>query len=316
MGNHGSNGDAPGTNTSRLAPYIARAEERASSFQTTITVQYRAPIPGRDTFEPMMLGSYSIIAEVSRRRWLLEPHLVQVGPYRESPGTVARDYLQMHYPRWKPERWATRWPRRWVAPQPFVPMAVRPVAFERGTYLDVRACWWTVLVRFGWGSIYVPGRYLGHGPSAIDFPFGHHKTARNSLVSSARYTVLLKWTPAEGYHHVERANPYLHIPLLHLIHDAMHILAAVALDCGAVYVHTDGYIAPNDRVADRIRKGISDLGFEARIKAQGAGWVKAVGDYRVGSLVSGVRAARATPLHQVAHLEESERTLLIRHLYR
>jgi hypothetical protein len=263
----------------------------------------------------MILGGYSILAETSHRRWLLEPNLVQVGPYRESPGTVARDYLRLHYRRWNPERWAVRFTRRWSPPQPFHPTMARPCDFAAGVYLDVRSCWWTLLRRFGWGVAYNPGRYLGYAPP-VEWPFDNHKIARNSLVSSARPVVLLKWTPEAGYHRVERWNAFLNIPLLHLVCDTMHLLALVAMSAGAVYVHTDGYIAPNERTAERIRSALTDLGFEVRAKAAGPGWVRAVGAYRVGSLTSGVKASGPAPLCQVIDLDSQERKLLLRHLSR
>lgn len=254
-----------------------------------------------------------MIAEESRRRWLIRPGLVVVGPWEESPGSVGRDFLALHYPRWTPEKWALRFPRRWAMPGDWVPLAARPGKFAEGVYLDVRACYWRLLQRFGWASIYLPGRFLGQTPMP-PFPYANHKVARNSLVTTAMPLHLQKFTPGRGYYEVWRSNPWLHIPLLHLVHDVLHLLAGLAWDAGAVYVHTDGYLAPTREVAAIIAARIQECGFEAVEKAAGAGWVKAVGSYRIGGKASRTFSPTGKPLAQVVRLEDREKRLLFKHL--
>jgi hypothetical protein len=266
--------------------------------------------------EPCVLGVYAMSAVPSRRRWLIgpRPHLVDVAGLVESPGTVARDYLAVAFPRWTPERWATRWPRQWGLPTPWQPMGCRPCTFEDGVYLDVRAMWWTLLLRFGWSLCYSPGRYLGYGDPPGDFPFHDHKVARNCLVTAAMPTLLQTWSPRDGYRVEPRANPHQQIMLVHFISDVMHYVGRLAWDLGAVYVHTDGYVASDGRTAARIAAMIEEHGLQAHTKGVGAGWVRAVGSYRVGDLWSATPMGPPRPLQQFRRLEERERRLLAWHL--
>lgn len=304
--------DLAGTAATALTPYRARVEERRAAWRTTVT--WTPPSP-EDLEEVVVYGAYAMTAMHSRRRWLVRPRLVRVERWEESPGAVARDYLRLTYPRWSPEKWSLRWPRTWRMPIPWQPLYARPCAFTDGVYLDVVACWWTMLRRWGWGCLYVPGRYLGYAPP-VAWPFADHKVARNALVAAAMPTRLRQWTPRAGYQEVVRMNPWLHIPLLHLISDVMHLLAAEAVAAGAVYVHTDGYIAPTPTVAERIQRALAAWGFATDVRARGAGWVRSVGSYRVGDLISGILARTARPLRAIRALEEGERRLLWWHLER
>lgn len=296
---------------SQLQPYLQRAEARRARWQTRVSTWAPDPV---DLDEPCIVGSYSLVAMETRRRYLVEPHLVSVGPYRESPGTVARDHLTLAYAGWRAERWSLTWPRRWELPRPWHPLYVIPSRFRDGVYLDVQRCWWTILTRYGWDCCYVPGRYLGYGRPPTEYPWREHKIARNALVSTAMPSVLREWRPRMGYRLLRRPNPWLQIPLLHLVSDVMHWLAIRAIEAGAIYVHTDGYIAPSPEVATRIRAAVESCGFQVKERARGAGWVRAVGDYRVGPWRSGVRAGEPTPLRELRHLEPREVRLLAAHL--
>lgn len=295
-----------------IAPYVARAADRRARWRTVVT--WEAPTP-EDLQESLVWGTYAMIAQPSRRRWLVRPQLVRVGPWEESPGAVARDYFALTYPRWDPDAWAIRFPRQWRPPIPWQPLVARPTWYVAGVYLDVQACWWTLLQRWGWGVRYNPGRYLGYAPP-VDWPFADHKVARNALVSSAGSVRLRTWTPQRGYREVIRPNRWLHIQLLHLISDVMHYLGWLALDAGAVYVHTDGYIAPTPEVAARLHQRLEEHGFRAEVRARGGGWVRGVGAYRVGGLLSGVQMAVPRAQQILRPLTDRERALLRRHLQR
>lgn len=231
-----------------------------------------------------------MLAERRRIRWLLHRYCVQVDGVWESPGSVARDYLRVRWPQWDPERWALRWPRRWAPPVPYAPMYARPTTSDEMVYVDVRRLWWTLLERFGWSLTYSPGRYLGYGEPPDDYPWPQHKLARNSLVTGGFPLRLLRVHPRYGERLIHRANRHLNIPMTHWISDVMHLLARWAVDAGAVYVHTDGYVAPSRHVAERLVRIIGDCGLQAEVRAQGWGWVRAIGAYRVGQLESSVLA--------------------------
>lgn len=293
---------------------VDRVYRRARAWLTIFTDALPSPARFR---EWIVLGRYGITAEQTHRRVLLESALIRVDSWKETPAALARDYLRIAYPKWKPERWAVRWPRRWWPPHPYSPQYARPATYCQGVYLDIRRMWWTILKRWGWDCLYLPGRYLGQGRPPHEWPWPDHKEGRNALVSSAFPVEFTRLYPPTGeQQRVRRDNDHLHIPLVHLVSDIMHYLAALAVQEGAVYVHTDGIIAPNLQVAERLKAIIADHGFDVRVKARGWGWVRGPGSFRVGYLVSKIPATDQKEYDGIRPLDPSERRLLRKHLRR
>lgn len=293
---------------------VDRVYRRARSWLPVFVRSLPSPAEFR---EWIVIGRYGITAEQTRRRVLLDEALIRVDSWRDTPAALARDYLRVVYPKWKPERWAMQWPRRWWPPHPYSPQFARVGTFSQGVYLDIRRMWFTILERWGWDCIYLPGRYLSRGRPPSDWPWPDHKEGRNALVSSAFPVEFTRLYPPTGeQQRVRRDNDHLHIPLVHLVSDVMHYLAGLAVEAGAVYVHTDGVIAPTPEVAERIQSIVSDHGFEARVKAHGWGWVRGPGAFRVGYLASKVPMKDQVEYDGVRVLDDRERRLLRKHLWR
>ena len=89
--------------------------------------------------------------------------------------------------------------------------------------------------------------------------------------------------PGDPYVYKYVGSPLKNHQLPRLIHDVLNTIAKQAIELGAIYANTDGYIAPSPTIADCIQGLITDWGLVGRIKAEGDGRVKAGGTYQVGA---------------------------------
>jgi hypothetical protein len=230
--------------------------------------------------EPTIVSRYARCGIESRARFIRTDVLVSVNGCFETPSAVARDYLMLKY----------RYGPKWTSAQRDVvkaeitgtPLYVVPTKFEDGAYIDIKAAYWSVMVRCGWDVNYYPGHWLAFEDPPLDFPWDYDKRARNSLVSVGRATQITMWRPESGFKLETRPNPRPNSQLFCLIMDLLNAIACDAIAEGAVYVFTDGYIAPDMDTARRIIGRIHEWGFDCRIQGQGRGEVTNLGSYRVG----------------------------------
>lgn len=255
-----------------------RAHRRRERWTTIETVDLPEP---NELGEPTIVTRYSRCAMESRRRFIRSDVLVSVNGCFEPPSSVARDFLMIRYrhgPKWTADQRAAVLNE--ISTQP---LFVKPCSFEEGFYIDLRAAYWSIMLRVGWDVNYWPGVWLSVQDPPADFPWQYDKRARNSLVSIGRSTTIPVWRPETGYRLEFRPNPRPNSQLFCLIMDVLNGIASEVVDAGAVYVFADGYIAPSWEVAQRIRRIIGEWGFRYRIKGQGRGWTSNLGSYRVGA---------------------------------
>lgn len=230
--------------------------------------------------ETCIVSRYTRIGLETRRRFLLAPILVSVNGCKETPSAVARDYITLkhkHGPKWTASQ-----RDRVLAEIGDMPLYCQPCKFEEGYYLDIKAAYWSTMIKTGWNVNYFPSRWVGITPPPLDFPWAYDKRARNCLVSVGRASEIPMWSPDKGMFKAKRGNPRANSQLYCLISDTLNAIAAQVIQAGAVYVFTDGCIAPDQKSAAQIAQVIRDWGYEPDIKGHGRGFVNNLGSYRVG----------------------------------
>jgi len=263
----------------------ARVHARRETYRTIVVNKFP---PLEPLTVPMILGQYSRTEITGKRgerqRFIRRQDAICVDGLLETPTALSRDFLTVRKLR---ER---RLPSDRVAINggaqriPFAPSFALPGEFDDGFYVDIRAAYFSIMTLMGWDVRYNPGKYIGPG-APLDFPFPDHKIARNSLVSIARPHTITKMLPPGGAAHIVSTNghnPYLNFQLSALISDLLHVIASHALELGAIYANTDGYVAPDDATRRRIEQMIADFGLSARVKHRGSGRVLSVGAYEIG----------------------------------
>lgn len=70
------------------------------------------------------------------------------------------------------------------------------------------------------------------------------------------------------------------------VQKVLHYLGYVALQYGACYVYSDGFIFPLSSNWQGFRQELASLGFPTKEKARGFGEINAVGSYAVGQLIT------------------------------
>lgn len=252
--------------------------------------------------EPTIVSRYSRTGLTTKRRYLLEDILVRVNQdIRETPSAVARDYLFAKYKH--SPKWTSSQRDRVLSEIVDHPLYCKPTTFDNGAYIDIASAYWSVMVRVGWDCNYYPAKWLGIATPPLDFPYSDNKRARNCLVSVARATKFNMWSPDKGSYFLARGNPRANSQLYCLIQDCLNGIACEVIEAGAVYVFTDGYIAPTPKVAHDIIEIIYSWGFFPRIHAEGDGFVNALGSYTVGNKRTRNIIHEPAPYESVKQLE-------------
>ena len=183
----------------------------------------------------------------------------------------------------------------------------------RYAYVDVRSAYYAIYRRTSydcrvWISddevVHVGrgGMLLSHGSEI----FASDRLCRNSIVGIARTRRVV--TVRHGERVVEEHATRMTSPgLWAYIAAELHTLARIALDHGAVYVNTDGYIVP-ERQADALIAAIGSLGYSATIRARGVAHLPGFGSFRFPGHVSLTYPMHSEPLSRVLPLRLSTRT--------
>lgn len=260
----------------RIIERVHRRRERYSTEEVDVL-----PPPTAFPDESVIVGGYTRTTTQTLRRFLRKDVLISVDHSSDTPSALAKDYLKIVYRR-GPVVTHTQGRAivNSIAPHP---LYCNPTEFECGYYVDIASCYWSIMDAAGWNVDYFPGKWLSIGRKPHDFPWPDRGAARNCLVSCSTSSSMIQWDAATDLHVVAAYNPLLNKSLYALINDVLNAIAAQAVEAGAVYVHTDGYIAPDDRSASRICAIITDWGLRARIKAHGPGLVLSTQCYRVGA---------------------------------
>lgn len=161
-----------------------------------------------------------------------------------------------------------------------MPLFLQPKVFPEGCYVDTSSAWFSILKLVGWDVDYDPSRWLLGGRPPFDFPLPDNKIARNCIVTASLPTPSKEWTGSR-FREVSMQNKFVNLGLWSLIADILHALAFEAIECGACYVHTDGYIVPRNR-ASELAERIESYGLKTKIKHEGMTVVMGWSNWKVG----------------------------------
>jgi len=268
--------------TDILDQIIDRVHRRAEKWDTVLVPTLPEP---EQVGQTQILGTYSVCCMNSRQRLLLEPTAICVDHCKESPTSLARDYLEIAYKRGPLAKHTQIEAIKDHSPMP--PNYAKPETFGYGFYIDIKAAYWNMMQVIGWNVDYWPGKWLMIGRPPADFPFSDHKVARNCLVSSGLLGEIPMWSPERGYFMVQKGNRFANLQLWRLIQDVLNTIAGQAISEGAIYANTDGFIAPTVQAKEKVEQVIADWGLASSVKDEGRGSVISSGCYQVGRKKSG-----------------------------
>lgn len=238
--------------------------------------------PPLDELKAMtFLGSFSWTSQATKERWLLKRHAYNLGAGWISPSDIARDYIEAKYGKNQLRCNSRQW-REVVRKRKHQPLFAIPCTLENGYYLDLKSAYWQILMIGGWDVDYMPGRYLSPRSDVSDFPASKIKLARNCLVSMGLPSGVNTWIPDEGFQRKSSKKASANLVLWGFVQDVLHGFASDMVNqCGAIYVNTDGYIVPADRMPDA--ENVSrEWGLTVTLKHSGLTTVRGAGDYSIG----------------------------------
>jgi len=270
------------------------AYERQQKYATELVNEW----PKLTSMDDMTyLGSFSWTIPKQETRLLYEACVVNWGAGVQTPSEVVRDYLGIKYP--KRQRATTSQYHAIMKHRSFPRMALKGQYYDMA-YVDLKSAYWSILVAVGWDVDYNPGKWIGVQSSALDFPLPTNKPARSALVTAGLASAMRVWSK-QSLRWQSGQNKHINYGLWALVQDVLHGIAHDMVLLGAVYVHTDGYILPQDKIGPALQ-AIEAWGLRAGIKAQGDATVWGVGVYKVGT--HSTKRKRAMPLENHIHIEE------------
>lgn len=215
---------------------------------------------------PATLGSFSWSSLPIKTKWLNAPHAFNNGGGMVTPGDLARDYLSIKYPDRAIRCTTDQWQKS-VSDRRQPPIYCNPCQLESAVYLDLSGAFWQIVRAVGWDVSYNPGKFLTSNSRMTDFPYPQNKMARNCLVSVGLPAPMRMWTGTE-IKFVKKPSKFVNLILWRLVMDVLNSVAADMIDAGAVYVYTDGYILPYEKL-DQAWSILESYGLEGRVKFEG-----------------------------------------------
>lgn len=247
--------------------YIKRIEKRLA--YTEVVDEFDPP---KDD-DVVIWGSFSRTWRNQKKRQLKKGRGAIVSDRIDSPTAHARDYLMFCY-----QRRPARADQKKILRARTMPIHVRPCIMLDASYVDIRAAWYSILLKVGWNCEYWPGKWLGRGEPPADFPLPDHKVARSAMVTIARSSMLPVWQAGKMTYQ-RLYNPIENLHIWAVISDVLHCLARIAVEhFECRYVATDGFIIPTRHVSD-FTGIIESVGLDWRVKWQGPAIVSGAGAY-------------------------------------
>jgi hypothetical protein len=282
-----------------------RALERRERYETFETDSMPTPERINALHIP---GSYSILVLPQMKRYLNRKKLLDLDGVLEAPTTVARDYLAVKGFKAARLRGETK-DKIWqvIDRAPAFPMWAEPTQCDDGFYLDIRKCFFSIMHKAGWNVRYCPGKFVLVGDIPLDFPFPEIPVARNSLVTCGAHREMYAISPPHwNMVRLTNFNPLLNSSLNALIRDLLHAIGYEAQSAGAIYVNTDGYIAPNYKTAKQVGQIIEDYGLTFSIKGRGRVRIYGRGNYQIGERkTKWVGKQKETSIHALKEIESA-----------
>ena len=255
----------------------------------------------RTVKHPVWLGSSQWSSPLIKNKWIKREFSVEGEWGVVSEIDLARAYLSTKYNQPGERRRVTTAQYHSVMTKRNTPLMAIPTEFFDGIYLDLKSAYWQIVQVVGWDVGYYPRKFLAKRSESNDFPYPHHKLARNALVSLGMTgggggTM---WT-GKKLVTIKSGNPFYNNVLWACVADVLHAFASDMIeDAQAQYVFTDGFILPLKH-ADTAFTIAEEWGLVLREKSRGESQVKGAGAYRVGKLESiTYRRARPRPFTNI-----------------
>ncbi len=194
-----------------------------------------------------------------------------------TPGEAARTELQRAFPDlvrvgWRPSQIKLL---DWRSPMYF------SGPFKgKGIYIDIKSAYWQIYERL-WLDVAFPCGFGTLDLQPVANALKNWKAARNSVVGITRSREAIGVAGLRTIR-LSMVNPFLSPCLWATIQAVLNMLAFVAVQKGAIYVATDGYIFPLESNVWQFQEYLYDLGLDYR-QTTGPTHVKFWGGYRVGN---------------------------------
>lgn len=249
------------------------SEER-SGYDTRLITSWP---PLTDYSDWLFIGSFTWTCASRKYKLMQIKVATNDGVGWSSPADLARDYIRAKYDR--PSR-VTSEQYEAVMIHRQAPLYSKPGKLDDAVYLDLKSAYWSILQVIGWDVDYMPGLWLGVNSDVRDFPYWKNKLARNCLVSVGLVGDSRVWDGQRLIFRKKR-NPLTNMVLWAAVQDVLNAIALEMVRVGAVYVHTDGYLLPRDRLKAAMDV-IGEWGLVSSIRHEGSAEVIAPGTYTIG----------------------------------
>ena len=254
---------------------ISHLAERHTKQQIEIVDRFPSLLEVKDN---VMLGSFSWYWMNSKRKDILRPFAMNFTETISTPSELARAYLELKYPK---QRATGEQLREFEKPRS-APLFSKPQTLEEGVYIDIRSAYWQILQIVGWDADYNPQKWLARGEPMDDFPYADIKLSRNCLITAGLPSEASFWHGQDAkFKKVNTHNRSSNLGIWALTMDILHGVAWDAIQAGAIYAHTDGFICHAKRY-DAVVSAIREWGLESRVKMAGETKVYGVGCYQIG----------------------------------
>lgn len=233
---------------------------------------------------PAYVGSLSVSSPNTKQRWFLKKDAIPFAGTWVSSADLARLYLSIKFGEKRRRITTPQW-KNFYETNRSMPLWADPLYLDYAYYIDVRSAYWTIMRAVGWNVDYMPGKHFAiKDPITVnDFPFPQNKMARNCLVSiSADGQKVLKFWTGDQLLFKKGGNGLVNKMLYCFICDVLNGIASDAIEAGAVYSYTDGFIAPSNRRA-AVEQAIEAWGVSVAIKREGECEILSPGGYKFGS---------------------------------
>lgn len=202
------------------------------------------------------------------------------GQYRlMTPGEAARNELKRAFPDLKRVGWnkhhISLFDKR-------VPLHYSGPATGDMMYIDLDGAYHQIYRRL-WLDTPWPCGYYGRYPMKnVADGLKEWKAARNAVIGICRSRSVVGIKGSKRYN-LSVKNDYLSPKLWASVQDLLHLVAGVALSCGAIYINTDGYVFPDSQADNPIWfiEWLTKMDFAFSIRDTGPGEILGWNNYRI-----------------------------------
>lgn len=253
-----------------------RAVEHNAKFKPSV---FKSVPPLESIDELCVFGVYSRTLLKSELHYLSIAASVDINGATCSITEVSRWYLDYYHPN-SLRSFGSLTRSLWELSQR-PPLYVHRSTIRKASYVDIKSTYYSILSVVGWNVDYYPHQWVIQGRLPLDFPLRNDKVARSYLVTASLKSVVGMWTGKRAFYRQTR-NRHINYSLWGIVTDILHSIAQYAVDeCEAVYVHTDGYIIPEE-YTDKLINHISSWGLLAGVKHNGECMVCGFSNFMVG----------------------------------